>query len=255
MAKHTQQRRQWQPTPVLLPGKSHGWRNLVGCSPWGCKELDMTQWLHFHALEKEMATHSSVLAWRIPGTGEPGGLPPMGLHGVRYDWSDLAAAADTLRESPTLLVVWITFMGHFFWVSFDWSSWFAWFWVCVWYPSGSSTWVYTSFSQDGIQQSGLWVVASLTVRWCPSPWTSKEPFGTCIVREASLTLRMRNMWSVISYLVRAQPLLSSCFYGVSVHEGETVQPGVHLSPASNWRQSIQPRSWEPRFIPCTKLRT
>ena len=48
---------------------------------------------HFHALEKEMATHSSVLAWRIPGTGEPGGLPSMGLHGVGHDWSDLAAAA------------------------------------------------------------------------------------------------------------------------------------------------------------------
>ena len=44
-------------------------------------------------LEKEMATHSSVLAWRIPGTGEPGGLPSMGLHRVRHDWSDLAAAA------------------------------------------------------------------------------------------------------------------------------------------------------------------
>ena len=48
---------------------------------------------HFHALEKEMATHSSVLAWRIPGTGEPGGLPSMGSHRVGHDWSDLAAAA------------------------------------------------------------------------------------------------------------------------------------------------------------------
>ena len=48
---------------------------------------------HFHALEKEMATHSSVLAWRIPGKGEPGGLPSMGLHRVGHTWSDLAAAA------------------------------------------------------------------------------------------------------------------------------------------------------------------
>ena len=48
---------------------------------------------HFHALEKEMATHSSVLAWRIPGMGEPGGLPSMGLHRVGHDWSDLAATA------------------------------------------------------------------------------------------------------------------------------------------------------------------
>ena len=40
--------RQWQPTPVLLPGKSHGWRGLVGCSPWGCWESDTTERLHFH---------------------------------------------------------------------------------------------------------------------------------------------------------------------------------------------------------------
>ena len=44
-------------------------------------------------LEKEMAAHSSVLAWRIPGTEEPGGLPSMGSHRVGHDWSDLAAAA------------------------------------------------------------------------------------------------------------------------------------------------------------------
>ena len=47
---------------------------------------------HFHALEKEMATHSSVLAWRIPGTGEPGRLPSTGSHRVGQGWSDLAAA-------------------------------------------------------------------------------------------------------------------------------------------------------------------
>ena len=46
-----------------------------------------------YLLEKEMATHSSVLAWRIPGTGEPGGLLSMGLHRVGHDWRDLAAAA------------------------------------------------------------------------------------------------------------------------------------------------------------------
>ena len=72
---------------ILLPGKSHGQRSLVGCSPWGREELDTTELLHFHfnALEKEMATHSSVLAWRIPGTAEPGGLPFMGSHRVGHD--------------------------------------------------------------------------------------------------------------------------------------------------------------------------
>ena len=92
-----QRRRRWHPTPVLLPGKSHGWRSLVGCSHGVAKSRtglsDFTFTFHFHALEKEMATHSSVLAWRIPGTGEPGGLPSMGSHRVGHDWSDLAAAA------------------------------------------------------------------------------------------------------------------------------------------------------------------
>ena len=54
---------------------------------------DFTFTFHFHALEKEMATHSTILSWRIPGTGEPGGLPAMGLHRVGHDWSNLAAAA------------------------------------------------------------------------------------------------------------------------------------------------------------------
>ena len=77
------------PTPVLLPGESHGWRSLVGWSPWGryswTRLSDFTFTFHFYALEKEMATHSSVLAWRIPGTGELGGLPSMGLHRVGHD--------------------------------------------------------------------------------------------------------------------------------------------------------------------------
>ena len=53
---------------------------------------DFTFTFYFHALEKEMATHSSVLAWRIPGTVEPGGLLSMGSHRVGHNWSDLAAA-------------------------------------------------------------------------------------------------------------------------------------------------------------------
>ena len=54
---------------------------------------DFTFTFHFPALEKAMATHSSFLAWRIPGTGEPHGLPSMGSHRVGRDWSDLAAVA------------------------------------------------------------------------------------------------------------------------------------------------------------------
>ena len=91
-------RKQWHPTPVLLPGKFLGRRSLVGCmqamgvaKSW--KQLsDFTFTFHFNALEKEMAIHSSVIAWRNPGTGEPGGLPFMGSHRVGHDWSDLAVA-------------------------------------------------------------------------------------------------------------------------------------------------------------------
>ena len=63
---------------------------------------DFTFTFHFHTLEKEMATHSSVLPWRIPGTGEPGGLPSMGSHRVGHDWRYLAAAAAAVANShPT----------------------------------------------------------------------------------------------------------------------------------------------------------
>ena len=92
------QRRRWHPTPILLPGKPKGWRSLVGCSPRGQTGLsNFTFTFHFHALEKKMATHSSVLAWRIPGTGEPGGLLSMGLHRVGHDWSNLAAASAAFK--------------------------------------------------------------------------------------------------------------------------------------------------------------
>ena len=62
---------------------------------------DFTFTFHFRALEKEMATHSSVLAWRIPGVGEPGGLPSMGSHRVGHDWSDLAAADICQRKAKS----------------------------------------------------------------------------------------------------------------------------------------------------------
>ena len=61
------------------------WAAVHGVRKSQTRLSDFTFTLHFHALEKEMATHSSVLAWRIPGMGEPGGLPSMGLHRVGHD--------------------------------------------------------------------------------------------------------------------------------------------------------------------------
>ena len=85
-------RRQWHPTPVLLPGKSHGQRSLVGCSPWDHEESDMTEQLHFHF---------SLLCI---GEGNDNPLqcsclenPRDGLHRVGHDWSDLAVACSLWR--------------------------------------------------------------------------------------------------------------------------------------------------------------
>ena len=83
------------------PGVGDGQGGLVCCNSWGRKDSDMTDRLIWSDsgftvdLEKEMATHSTTLAWRIPGTEEPGGLPSKGSHRVEHDWSDLAAAAAT----------------------------------------------------------------------------------------------------------------------------------------------------------------
>ena len=69
------------------------WEAAVhGIAKSWAQRSDFTFTFHFHALEKEMATHSCILAWRIPGREEPGGLPSMGSNRVRHDGSDLAAA-------------------------------------------------------------------------------------------------------------------------------------------------------------------
>ena len=67
------------------------WAAVHGVAKSRTWPSDLTFTFHFHALEKEMATHTSVPAWRIPGTGEPGGLPSVGLHRVGHAWSNLAA--------------------------------------------------------------------------------------------------------------------------------------------------------------------
>ena len=69
------------------------WAAVHGATKSQTRLSDFTFTFHFHELEKEMAAHSSVLACRIPGTGEPGGLPSLGSHRVGHDWSDFSAAA------------------------------------------------------------------------------------------------------------------------------------------------------------------
>ena len=83
------QRRQWQPTPVLLPEKSHGWRGLIGGSPWGREELDTTERLHFHfslsCIGEGNGNPLQCSCLENPRDGEPGRLPSMGSHRVGHD--------------------------------------------------------------------------------------------------------------------------------------------------------------------------
>ena len=74
------------------------WAAVHGVAKSQTRLSDFTFTFDFHAWEKEMATHSSVLAWRIPGMGDPGGLPSVGSHRVGHDGSNLAAAAEAVLE-------------------------------------------------------------------------------------------------------------------------------------------------------------
>ena len=89
----------------FLPEMEHNLQKLYACNEGQIRLSDFTFTFHFHALEKEMATNSSVLAWRIPGTGEPGGLLSTWSHRVGHDWSDLAAAAVSGIQQSDLLYI------------------------------------------------------------------------------------------------------------------------------------------------------
>ena len=88
------------------------WAAVPGVTKSRKRLNNFTFTFHFHALEKEMATHSSVLAWRIPGTAEPGGLLSMGSHRIGHEWSDLAAAAaEAAAAWPLFITMIISVMG------------------------------------------------------------------------------------------------------------------------------------------------
>ena len=83
-------RRRWHPTPVLLPRKSHGWRSLVGCSPWGHEESGMTEWLHFHfSLSCIGEGNGNPLQCSCLENPRDGGAWWAAVYGVAQDWTRL----------------------------------------------------------------------------------------------------------------------------------------------------------------------
>ena len=124
--------------------------------------IDFTFTFHFHVLEKEMATHSSIPAWRIPGMVEPGGLPAMGSHRVWHDWSDLAAGAFFIDPYILIFFLFLLRSNKFKWDKWKWKVKVLFTQSCptLWDPMGCST---LGFSVHRILQARIleWVAVSL----------------------------------------------------------------------------------------------
>ena len=150
------------------------WAAVHGVAKSRTRLSNFTFTFYFHALEKEMATHSSVLAWRIPRTGEPGGLLSMGLPRVGHNWSDLASAA--AAASP-LSLSFLCFCDTFM-VRQPLSTW--WQDGCL-QPSAyilpdknpqekPSFLVFSAKIQNPVSDSAWLVLPSLKQLWQPSRW-------------------------------------------------------------------------------------
>ena len=99
-------RRQWHPTPVLLPGKSHGWRSLVGCSPWGREESDMTEWLSFHfSLSCIGEGNGNPLQCSCLENPRDGGAWWASVYGVAQSRTRLKRLSSSSSSKPSLIFI------------------------------------------------------------------------------------------------------------------------------------------------------
>ena len=94
---------EWQPTPIFLPGKSHGQKSLKDYSPWGQKKLAMTEWLSMHTRghfysQGNGNPHSGILAWKIPWIEEHCRLQSMGSQRVGHDWATSLSLSFTSKK-------------------------------------------------------------------------------------------------------------------------------------------------------------
>ena len=120
--------RQWQPTPVLLPGKSHGQRSLVGCGPWCCYESGTTEWLHFH-LSLSCIGEGNGNPIQCPCLENPrdGGAWWASIYGVAQSWTWLKQLSSSSSSSNCPINVghkkWIRYLGEAAWFKFQINTW------------------------------------------------------------------------------------------------------------------------------------
>ena len=189
---------------------------------------DFTLFFHFHALEKEMATHSSVLAWRIPGTGEPGGLPSVGSHRVGHDWSDLAAAA-----AAPVNDLGCSLNARSRWVNWGGSGWGKRSFIYLSRWSSSHIFSVKTFSTSSDMKVIILFLTFLSVQFSHlshvrlfvTPWPAARQASLSITNSQSL-LKLMSIMSVMppNHLILCCPLLlpPSIFSTIRVFSNELV---------------------------------
>ena len=109
-------RRQWHPTPVLLPGKSHGWRSLIGCSPWGRQELDTTERLHFHfSLSRIREGNSNPLQCSCLENPRDGGAWWAAIYGVTQSRTRLKLLSSSSSSVCVYVCIYVNFVSISTW--------------------------------------------------------------------------------------------------------------------------------------------
>ena len=178
-----QRRRQWHPTPVLLPGKFHGWRSLVGCSPWGCKESDTTERLHFH--------------FSLPHIGEGNGNPLQCscLENPR-DGGAWWAAIYGVSQSRTRLKRLSSSSSSIHWKDWSWNSNILVTW-CEKLTHWKRPWCWERLKAGGEGDDRGWDGWMASLTWWTWVWASSGSWwwtGNCGMLQSMESQRVRHNW-------------------------------------------------------------